>query len=82
MYTCDIMYEFLSRILSLNPRCALKLMEDSLSSVILPTKAIKMIITHVNFVAFQCPLISPLSTASHPQTDISSSFIRRMVMTK
>ncbi len=58
MYTCDIMYEFLSRISSLNPCCALKLMEDSLASVILPTKMIKMIITHVDFVAFRWPVIS------------------------
>lgn len=57
MYTCDIMYEFLSRISRLNPCCALKLMEDSLASVILPTKMIKIIITHVDFVAFCCPLI-------------------------
>lgn len=58
MYTFDIMYELLSRILSLNPCCALKLIKDSLASVILPTKMIKMIIMHVNFVAFQCPVIS------------------------
>lgn len=58
MYTRDIMYEFLSRISSLNPRCALKLMEDSLAAVISPAKMIKMIITHVDFVAFLCPVVS------------------------
>lgn len=51
MYTRDIMYELLSGISSLNPLRALKLMEDSLAAVTSPAKMIKMIITHVDFVA-------------------------------
>lgn len=58
MYTRDIMYELLSGISSLNPPCALKLMEDSLAAVISPAKMIKMIITHVDFVAPLRPVVS------------------------
>lgn len=81
MYTCDNMYEFLSRISSLNPSRALKLIEDSLASVIPPTKMIKMIIT-CGFCGFPPSSRFPLSTASHPEPDISSSLIPRLVMTK
>lgn len=59
MYTYNVMYEILLRLSSLNPCCVLDLMEDSLASVILPPKMIKMIIIHMklSFVAFYCPVI-------------------------
>lgn len=60
MYTRDVMYEFPSGGISgLNPRRALKLTEDSLAAaVVSPAEMIKMIITHVDFVASLRPVVS------------------------
>lgn len=81
--TCDIMYEFLSRISSLNPCCVLKLMEDTLASVILLTKMIKRNYNNAcGYCGFPLSSYFPLSTASRPEADITLSLILRLIMNK